>query len=103
MEASTVDGTSYTRHTFDAHISTQDLLDSYMPPFQACVEQGHVTGLMCSYNAVNGVPSCANAWLLDTVARGEWSFDGYITSDCGAEEDVFSNHHFTKTPEVHAS
>ena len=74
-----------------------------MPPFQACVEQGHVTGLMCSYNAVNGVPSCANAWLLDTVARGEWSFDGYITSDCGAEEDVFSNHHFTKTPEVHAS
>jgi beta-glucosidase-like glycosyl hydrolase len=32
-------------------------------------------------NAVNGVPSCANDWLLNTVAREEWLFDGYVTSD----------------------
>lgn len=99
MEASTVDGTGYTRHTFSADITPQDLVDSYMPPFQACVEQGHVTGLMCSYNSVNGVPSCANDWLLKDVARGEWGFDGYVTSDCGAEDDVFNHHHFTSTPE----
>ena len=43
-----------------------------MPPFQACVERGRVSGLMCSYNALNGVPACANEWLLSTVARGEW-------------------------------
>ena len=54
---------------------------------------------VCSYNAVNGVPSCANDWLLKTVARDAWGFDGYITSDCGAENDVFANHHFTQTPE----
>ena len=47
-----------------------------MAPFQACVEKGKVSGLMCSYNSVNGVPSCANNWLLDTVARKEWGFDG---------------------------
>ena len=33
-----------------------------------------------SYNAVNGVPTCANSWLLETVARQTWGFDGYITS-----------------------
>ena len=88
MEHSTVDGVTRTRHDFDENISYQDLLDSYMPPFQACVEEGHVTGLMCSYNAVNGKPSCANDWLLTDVARGEWGFEGYITSDCGAENDV---------------
>ena len=55
--------------------------------------------LMRSYNAVNGVPSCANDWLLKTVARGEWGFDGYVTSDCGADNDVFFNHHYTKTAE----
>ena len=54
---------------------------------------------MRSYNAVNGVPSCANDWLLKTVARGEWGFDGYVTSDCGADNDVFFNHHYTKTAE----
>jgi hypothetical protein len=35
-------------------ISQQDLVDSYLPPFQACVEQGEVTSLMCSYNRYEG-------------------------------------------------
>jgi hypothetical protein len=54
---------------------------------------------MCSYNSINGEPACANSWLLQEVARDAWGFDGYITSDCGAENDVFANHHFTGTPE----
>jgi beta-D-xylosidase 4 len=40
------------------------------------------------------VPSCANDWLLKDVARGEWGFEGYITSDCDADDDVFSAHHY---------
>ena len=48
---------------------------------------------------MNGVPSCANDWLLDTVARKEWGFDGYVTSDCDADADVFNNHHFNPTKE----
>ena len=55
------------RHRFNAQVSAQDLQDSYLPPFKACVQQGKVSGLMCSYNAVNGVPSCANSWLLNKV------------------------------------
>jgi beta-glucosidase-like glycosyl hydrolase len=31
--------------------------------------------------------------------RGDWGFDGYITSDCDADSDVFYSHHYTKTPE----
>ena len=54
---------------------------------------------MCSYNAINGKPTCADPWLLQDVARDAWGFDGYITSDCGAESDVFINHHYTNTPE----
>ena len=30
-----------------------------------------------SYNAINGVPACANSWLLQDVARDAWGFDGY--------------------------
>ena len=45
------------------------------------------------------MPSCANDWLLQTVARDNWNFDGYITSDCDADADVFRSHHFTQTPE----
>ena len=50
-------------------------------------------------NAINGVPTCASDWLLQDVARDAWGFDGYITSDCGAEADVLYNHHFTATGE----
>ena len=42
------DGESWTRHTIDATIPMQDLIDSYMVPFQSCVEKGKVTSLMCS-------------------------------------------------------
>ena len=99
MEHATEGFETYTRHTIDANISMRDLVDSYLAPFQACVEQGKVTGLMCSYNAVNGKPTCADSWLLQEVARDAWGFDGYITSDCGAESDVFANHHYTATAE----
>lgn len=99
MESSKEAGTSWNRHNFDANVTQQDLMDSYLPPFQACVEKGKVSGLMCSYNAINGVPSCANDWLLQKMARDTWKFDGYVTSDCDADNDVFVNHHYTKTPE----
>jgi pre-mRNA-splicing factor SYF2/beta-D-xylosidase 4 len=94
MEHTTEGGQTHTRHDFSATISQQDLVDSYLSPFQACVEKGRVSGLMCSYNAINGVPSCANDWLLDQVARGDWGFDGYITSDCDADADVYNKHHY---------
>ena len=55
--------------------------------------------LRSGYNSVNGVPSCANDWLLDTVARKEWGFDGYITSDCDADNDVIYSHNYTDVHE----
>jgi len=76
-----------TRHNFDAPVSAEDLAEYYLPPFRACVMEGHSLGIMCSYNEVNGVPSCANDWLLQQTLRESWRFEGYVTSDCGAIRD----------------
>lgn len=78
--------------------SDRDLADSYLPMFEACVRLGRGSSLMCSYNAVNGVPSCANKELMTTIARESWGFQGYITSDCGAVKDVIEAHKYYKTP-----
>jgi len=43
------------------------------------------------------VPSCASNWLLKTLLRDSWEFDGYVTSDCDADHDVFFSHHYTNT------
>ena len=53
---------------------------------------------MCSYNALNGVPSCANQFLLRDVLRGAWNFTGYVTSDSGAVEDVYAPHKYRNFP-----
>ena len=86
----------YTRHSFDAKISQYDLFSTYLPAFKQAVLEGGARGVMCSYNAVNGVPSCANKWLLGDVLRKEWKFDGYVTSDSGAVADIIQHHHYTK-------
>ena len=77
-------GPEATRHTLDARVSLHDLEDTYLPAWRAVVVDAHAGSIMCSYNAVNGQPACANDFLLRTVLRGEWHFKGYVVSDCGA-------------------
>lgn len=36
---------------------------------------------MCSYNAINGTPSCANDWLLDATLRKGWGFEGFVVGE----------------------
>lgn len=90
---------SVTRFGFDARVSEQDLADTYQPPFKSCVQQGQASGIMCAYNRVNGVPSCADYNLLTKVARGQWDFHGYITSDCDAVSIIRDVQGYAKTPE----
>ena len=57
---------------------------------------------MTAYDALNGVPCTVNDWLLRKVLRGDWGFDGYIVSDCGAPANVVREHHFVEMPETAA-
>jgi beta-D-xylosidase 4 len=57
------------RLRFNAIVSDQDLLETYLPPFESCIRDAKVASIMCSYNSVNGIPSCANEFLLQTLAR----------------------------------
>ena len=58
-------------------MSKQDLEDTYNVPFKACVEEGQVASVMCSYNQVNGKPTCADVDLLRNTIRGQWRLNGY--------------------------
>eukprot|EP01084_Bolivina_argentea_P306339 529359_1 len=85
----------YTRHNFNANVSEYDQNDTYLVPFKYCVIEGNVSGLMCSYNAINSVPSCAYKTYLTNLIRNNWKFNGYIVSDCDATNDVINSHHYT--------
>jgi beta-glucosidase len=85
------------RHGFDATAYERDLRETYLPAFRATIVEGKAYSVMCAYNRTNTEPCCANKKLLSDILRGEWSFDGYIVSDCGAITDIWKGHHFVKT------
>ena len=87
------------RHGFNVEVSPHDLEDTYLPAFRATVVEGHADSVMCAYNAIDGVPACANTHLLETTLREAWGFQGYVTSDCGAVGDITSGHHFSPDEE----
>ncbi|KAF2294449.1 hypothetical protein GH714_011510 [Hevea brasiliensis] len=87
------------RFHFDAKVTKQDLEDTYQPPFRSCVEEAHVSSVMCSYNRVNGVPTCADPDLLKGIIRDQWNLDGYIVSDCDSIEVYYDRINYTATPE----
>ena len=89
------------RHGFDAKVPSRDLREYYLPAFRALAADAKVEAFMGAYNAVNGVPCCANRMLLTDILRGEWGFAGHVVSDVGAVRDVETGHHFrTNTVEA---
>src|SRR6185436_1514352 len=61
-------------------ISERQLREVYLPPFRAAVRAG-VKTFMAGFNALNGVPASGNRFLLDTILRKEWGFNGMVVSD----------------------
>src|ERR1700723_1152268 len=83
-------GPESTRHKANVDVSKHDEVDTYLPAFRAAVTEGHAGSVMCSYNAINGEPGCANQFTLIDQLRNKWGFKGYVVSDCGAVLDIFS-------------
>ncbi|CAO2152088.1 unnamed protein product [Urochloa humidicola] len=87
------------RYSFAPRVTTQDLEDTFNPPFRSCVADGGATCVMCAYTAVNGVPACADAGLLTDTARGDWGLDGYVASDCDAVAIMRDAQRYAASPE----
>src|ERR1700754_4691837 len=85
------------RHAFDAHAFERDMPETYLPAFRATVTEAKAASVMCAYNRTNGGPCCASKELLTDILRGEWKFDGYVVSDCGAITDIWKRHGFAKS------
>ncbi|KAL0334461.1 UNVERIFIED_CONTAM: Beta-xylosidase/alpha-L-arabinofuranosidase 1 [Sesamum angustifolium] len=86
------------RYNFNALVTQQDLDDTFQPPFKSCILDGNVASVMCSYNQVNGKPTCGDPDLLYGVIRGQWKLNGYIVTDCDSLNEMFIPKSIPKHP-----
>lgn len=63
----------------------------HLPQFKKAVINGDADMIMTSYNTVDGIPASCNAYLLDTVLRQEWGFDGVVISDLFSIDGIVGN------------
>ena len=90
-------GPEHDRHHFDAIASQRDMLETYLPHFEATVREGGAVSIMGAYNRTNGEACCASPTLLQKILRDQWGFDGYVVSDCGAIGDIYLHHKLVAT------
>jgi len=77
-------------------ISKLSLLNTYLPPFKACIDEGAIS-IMTSFNDISGVPATANYYTLTEILRNQWHFDGFSLSDWDAVEELM-NHGIADNP-----
>jgi beta-glucosidase len=72
------------RMTVSAEVDERTLRELYLPAFETIVRREQPWTVMCSYNRLNGIATAESHWLLTTVLRKEWGFQGAVVSDWGA-------------------
>eukprot|EP00940_MAST-03C_sp_MAST-3C-sp2_P001367 g1367.t1 len=79
------------RYGVDVKVDAYDLASTYMVAWEKVLRDAGALGIMCSYNAVNGLPTCGNPELNRTL-REDWQFNGYITSDTDSCQCIIGGH-----------
>lgn len=56
------------------------MYNEYLPPYKAALDAG-AGSIMASFNEIDGIPATGNKWLLTSLLRKEWGFNGFVVTD----------------------
>jgi len=69
------------QYWISSEVGERALREIYLPAFEAAIKEAGSMAVMPAYNKVRGKWCSENGYLLDTVLRKEWGFDGVVVSD----------------------
>ncbi|RJX71951.1 glycosyl hydrolase [Vibrio sinensis] len=71
----------FKRTEMDSLIEERALQEIYLSGFKRAIEKSNPWTVMSSYNRLNGVQTSQHQWLLSSVLRDSWGYDGLVISD----------------------
>lgn len=80
-------------NTSPVFIGEREARSTHLYVFEKAVTEAKAKGIMAAYHERDGVPAIADPWLLKTILRDEWGFDGFVVSDLGAIAKQYKDHH----------
>ena len=75
------------RMAADSIVDERTLREIYLTGFEIVAKEAHPKTIMTSYNLVNGEYANENRYLLDTVLKKDWDYDGMLVTDWGGSND----------------
>lgn len=83
-------------------LGKRDLLENILYPFRMAIAAG-AQSVMASYNSVDGIPCSASTFLLTDVLRKQWGFQGFVVSDLGSIDGLYSTQNVVASPQAGAA
>lgn len=85
-------------NTSPVHMGERELRMVMLRGFEPAFREGHAMATMAAYHEIDGIPVTADPFLLKTILRQEWGFQGFVLSDLGAIRRLYNAHHVAATP-----
>ena len=85
-------------NTSPVHLGERELRTVMLKSFEPAFREGHAMATMAAYHEIDGIPITADPFLLKTILREEWGFQGFVLSDLGAIERLYKVHGVAATP-----
>jgi beta-glucosidase len=76
----------------------RELRSLYLKPFEAVIKEAHPLSIMNAYSSYDGIPMASSHHMLTDILRKELGFKGYVYSDWGVVEMLYSFQHTAKNP-----